>query len=206
MPLLAICSVVFILNAEHIESSVKIFGILKSTQLQNLRLHNLKFFCIVAALFFATLGDIFLLEKTQKRFLLGTASFFVCHIFWITYYIHFVESLNWYFPVIAVFVYGLATIFLYHFVGSPKGIMGIFLIAYALILSFSNFVGLMGIITTHSLASLFCFIGSAIFIISDTALGYSIFKTDFSKSRFIVMLTYILAQIILALGVCVDNL
>ena len=46
-------------------------------------------------------------------------------------------------------------------------------------------------------------IGSFIFMISDSVLGYTLFKRDFPKSRFIIMFTYICAEFLLTYGLLV---
>ena len=58
-------------------------------------------------------------------------------------------------------------------------------------------------IVNYNLQSFLVFIGAVLFLISDTALSISLFKTSYSSSKLIVAGTYFPAQYLIAISVII---
>ena len=168
------------------------------------------FACTLCALGFGCIGDILLLSVSEKRFMAGALSFFAGHIFWIVQYVFspngtsaYASGGRMFFPLalICFICYGIVLASTYVLLGKPKGVMGGGVIAYGVILCALNFTAINAVVNgINGKASLFYLAGSILFFISDGILSYTVFKKDIPHSRFIIMITYIAAQALLAAG------
>lgn len=155
---------------------------------------------LTLALAFGTAGDIFLLDAKDKSFILGTLSFFIGHIFYLILFIPLTQKMPlWSWAVFAVCAI-LFTLCSWITINKPKGVKGVFIALYSLILCTIFFCGLSGTITGYSSAALYVMIGAVLFIASDGILSLTLFKKDFRFSRFVIMATYIAAEVLLTLG------
>ena len=159
---------------------------------------------VIFALFFATLGDKFLIKPVSKKnFLRGVLFFFLGHCFYLLCLLPM--SNFWTLPFWAIasmiILYGVIILGVYNILGMPKGFRGFAAVLYTAILVMLGFVCLSMLITNPSKKSIILFIASIIFMISDSILGYSLFKKDFKKARFFIMSTYITAEYLLAYGI-----
>ena len=161
---------------------------------------------IAIPLLFGMIGDIILLKPEGKRFLLGAGSFLVEHLCWIFIYMRagvFIQlPMLFIIPTIAVYIVFLGILFF--LIGKPQGGMGIGILIYGAILCALHFTSLASFFRlplSHSLLipPLF-FIGSTLFLISDTMLGLSVCREPFPKSDFFIMGTYIAAQVLIAVA------
>lgn len=156
---------------------------------------------IVCALMFGWIGDMLLITtENKKRFLLGAASFLVGHFFWMSQYVSYIRNLPVWIFAFAVPCYIAALALVFVVVGKPKGIMGISLVLYGTVLCLLNLTGIAAFYVNRSVPALLFFFGSVLFVVSDTILGRSVLKSDFRRSAFFIMLTYIAAQTLLACG------
>ena len=156
---------------------------------------------IILALFFGLLGDIFLLKSEQLNIMLGIASFFLGHVFYITY---FLISIDFTFPpyfylIIIPYIIIILGLFklLYHHMGELR-IPGLL---YMIIITLMSFTTAIRYDAVKFIPYLLPLIGSLLFITSDTVLAIGLFKKEVKYGGVIVMFTYILAQTLITIGV-----
>ncbi|MFA6937276.1 MAG: lysoplasmalogenase [Treponema sp.] len=179
MPFLALTAVLFLLEKGAPTSTIVI---------------------LTLALALGTAGDVFLLDAKDKRFILGTLSFFIGHIFYLILFIPLTQKMPlWSWAVFAVCA-TLFTLCSWITINKPKGVKGVFIALYSLILCTIFFCGLSGTLTGYSSAALYVMIGAILFIASDGILSLTLFKKDFHFSRVVIMATYIAAEALLVLG------
>ncbi len=158
---------------------------------------------IILALFLAFLGDFFLMwHKKQWSFLSGLLSFFVMQIFYVIFIlghqIH-LASLGfeaWVMMLVYLMLGAFIFILLYRFLQNLK-IPVIFYILALLSVSYFCFLTVM----EHKNEIAFVqYIGSLLFIVSDTILALDNFRKPIRYAGIYIMLTYIVAQIFLLSG------
>jgi uncharacterized membrane protein YhhN len=155
---------------------------------------------VIAALVSAFLGDVFLMGK-QGCFIAGVLSFLSGHIFYILVFVNSIYTfkLNYIFIIVAL-LYISYGIFIFNklrpFLKTLK-IPAILYIISILTMSFTSFIRINNF---NNYKMLLPFIGSILFVISDTLLAFNIFKGDSKRREVYVMLTYILGQTFIILG------
>jgi uncharacterized membrane protein YhhN len=159
---------------------------------------------IVGALFFAFLGDVFLLfqDKTTMFFILGLSYFLVTHIFYITYFIqknkHEPSPLKKY-PYLILLI-ALYTVSLLYFLIPRLGDLKIPVAIYACVISAMLYFSL-GLPDRIGKMTRYFFIGGAFcFVISDSLLAIDKFYMPFYFAAILVMLTYCFAQYLIVKG------
>src|SRR5574344_1749646 len=156
---------------------------------------------ITFALLFGTAGDILLLDATKtKRFIAGTTSFFIGHIFYLCISGPAAAQLLAWSWGIAMPAAAAATFLSWLSSGAKKDASGITIAVYTMMLCMMLFCSLAGILTGYSKGSLYIFLGTILFILSDGTLSFTLFVEDFYPSRFVIMLTYIAAQLLIVFG------
>ncbi|SKA75590.1 Uncharacterized membrane protein YhhN [Caloramator quimbayensis] len=161
---------------------------------------NINYF-VVAALSAGFLGDVFLLKDKLYSFIIGGASFLLGHIFYIIAYISVLSgnlkaSPMWILLIMPYILYG---IYAYKVIGKGMGNLKAAALPYIIVILFSSFTCLLVVLSIkHSF--ILSFLGTLLFIASDSILGYSIFISKKKYSDFIVMLTYVLAQTFIVFG------
>lgn len=157
---------------------------------------------IFAALILGMIGDIFLLF-TENPYLMkgGMAAFGLGHI---CYIVSFIKDIGHSDPVVLVCTiagYGILAAILYH---SFRKIMPKAMIppsaAYILLIFLMSASALLRFASEPSAGRFLAAAGSFLFILSDTLLTALLFKPDTKQGNFSVMLTYILAQALIAAG------
>jgi uncharacterized membrane protein YhhN len=155
---------------------------------------------IVLALVFAWLGDVLLIKINNPFFFrFGLASFLIGHIFYII--TMFTHALPLHIPVLIISViaavcYGIITFKMV----KPSPEMRIPVIAYETIILIMVISALQLFLAHESWFGTLIFAGSICFIASDTMLALVTFR---KKPLFVyVMITYIAAQLLIALGFC----
>ncbi|WP_168190041.1 lysoplasmalogenase [Caloramator sp. E03] len=161
---------------------------------------NLNYY-VIFALIFSFLGDIFLLNDNKKNFMLGGASFLIGHTFYIISFIkeievHFKISLFHILLIVPYIIYG---IYVYKTIIKNMKNLKITAILYMFIILFSSITCLL-VILSGKQQLILSFLGTILFIVSDSLLGYSIFVHKNRYSDFLVMLTYVSAQTLLVFG------
>lgn len=158
---------------------------------------------IVVALMFGFLGDVFLMWKTPKIFFaLGLGAFLIGHIFYI---ITFAQTTDCYALVpgwfyVFVLPYLLYGGFMYAKLKDSLGMMKIPALVYMLALLTMSFTSLTRVWGCHGWMFVLPFIGSLIFVASDSILSINVFVRKTKNGEFWIMFTYVLAQLLIALG------
>ena len=161
---------------------------------------NKVFIPVVAALVFGWIGDILLIKIDDIRFFrLGLAAFLLGHIIYIPSMLFPVEKINIIALVISL-LSGAALGFFIHRTIRPNREMRIPSIAYesVIILLVASAVQLF-LFKGHPFGTL-VLTGSLFFIISDSMLAFFTFRSEPRIGQFLVMLTYITAQLCIILG------
>ena len=167
---------------------------------------NLSVF-LVLALFFSWLGDVLLIPKGHKWFAFGGISFMFSHLFFILAYTNNFEfkDLKPVVLVIAGIVYfGTSFKIMRELrVSTPKSM--IFpMFFYLMCNSTMNMFALMQMMSRKDLGSVVAYIGAVLFFISDCTLflvRYYKNKDIIYKKHFTVMLTYLLGEFLITLGI-----
>ncbi|OJF75700.1 MAG: hypothetical protein BKP49_10925 [Treponema sp. CETP13] len=176
---------------------------------------------LLSALFFGWIGDIFLLgsNPSKTNFVKGVVFFLIGHILYLIIIFHMYDfSYVTITPTIIICLLYLVGIFLVLSKANlPKGILGKLIAIYAVILCISSCVSLVTLTSYFAISPqiqlhiesfiiikiVILFFGGLLFAISDSVLCFITFNKRFKHSDTIVMLTYILAQFLLALGICI---
>ena len=169
---------------------------------------NLSVF-LVLALFFSWLGDVLLIPKGHKWFAFGGISFMFSHLFFILAYTNNFEfkDLKPVVLVIAGIVYfGTSFKIMRELrVSTPKSM--IFpMFFYLMCNSTMNMFALMQMMSRKDLGSVVAYIGAVLFFISDCTLflvRYYKNKDIIYKKHFTVMLTYLLGEFLITLGILI---
>lgn len=155
---------------------------------------------IVIALIFGFLGDIFLLGD-GIFFTLGLVSFLLGHIFYISAFLSPVSlsktPIYIYIFLLPYLIYGLI---IYNKLSPFIKSINLQGPLYFIVLIFMSFSSFLRIYTVHGYQFWFPFIGSILFVISDTVLAFNEFKSKTICKEIIVMLTYTMAQFLIIIG------
>ena len=154
---------------------------------------------IVLGLIFSLIGDIFLVFKEQKL-MAGLFSFLVAHLIYIYSFFNLTQFELRYWPL---FILVPFSIFIYLFIADGLGKMKIPVIIYVGAIMGMVWGASSVAIVNYNLQSFLVFIGAVLFLISDTALSISLFKTSYSSSKLIVAGTYFPAQYLIAISVII---
>lgn len=156
---------------------------------------------IVGALVFSTLGDVFLLSDAELFFMLGLGSFFIAHILysWI-----FSAALRREFAFkVNLWPLSIILTYLIVFLGYLWASLGELLIpvvAYAFIISTMLFLAWTWHLSAQKKSTFIILMGALLFVVSDSLLAISLFKSSFYMDHFWVMFTYLSAQSLLIYG------
>ncbi len=157
---------------------------------------------LIIGLIFSLLGDFFLLWNTKKKFFVfGLFSFLICHIFYI---IAFISKLSYDFNLTIYLIFiGVGIIFvLVANKITSKNMKKLSTICnlYAYIIFTGIVCSALLIIDNKDFNSNLVLFGYLLFMISDSTLAYTTFKKDIKYSNFYIMMTYILAQFLINMG------
>ncbi|TVR78860.1 MAG: lysoplasmalogenase [Chitinophagaceae bacterium] len=159
---------------------------------------------ILVGLIFSWFGDLFLMFEGPLFFISGLISFFITHILYcIAFYQDWKNDISttpvYKNPALLLpflIFYGLLIYVLFPYLDE----MLIPVLAYGFIITLMAVFALnrKGVSTSFSFT--YIFIGSILFIISDTIIAVNKFYTDVYLSEFFIMLTYISAQFFIVSG------
>ena len=156
---------------------------------------------LALALIFGTAGDCFLLNAEKKiNFNLGTISFLIGHFFYLAIFLPSAFSLPWFIFLITALLGIIFAVMTFFMLKKPKGLTGILCMLYSFIIVVLIFSGI-AMLLAHKKEGIFVITGALIFAISDSVLSNTLFVKDFKNSRFVIMFTYIIAQMLLVWGV-----
>lgn len=156
---------------------------------------------IPLSLIFSTLGDTFLLFRKNRRFLLlGLFSFFLTHIFYILLFLETIEILSipaWsYLFLPPYFIIG---VMVFRMLDLKEFLLAISVIIYMLAIVTMNFLSFLRFFSVPFNSFILIFLGSLLFIISDSLLSLRYFGEKKIRGEF-VTISYILAQFLIVLG------
>jgi uncharacterized membrane protein YhhN len=157
---------------------------------------------VIAALAAGFLGDVFLLNERKPLYLeLGIASFMAGQIFYITSFIKASAGINqiplW--CLIFLIPYVLYGVYNYRILRNKLGAMKIPAIVYFAVLILMSFTCL-AVLVSGKTQLIPAFIGSLLFVASDTILAYNIFSSEKEYADIYIMSTYAAAQLLIVLG------
>ncbi len=154
-------------------------------------------YLIVTALVFSLVGDIFLLLPTDK-FVQGLASFLVAHIFYIIAFTQgFGPYFEWPYLIPAIIYAVLFLLVLLPKTGKLK--LPVLIYSLALLIFIWQASGRFYYLADNS--STYILLGSFLFVISDSILGYSRFVKSYKFSQALILSTYWGAQVFLAISI-----
>jgi uncharacterized membrane protein YhhN len=155
---------------------------------------------IVLALVFGWAGDAFLIKISNLRcFRFGLASFLIGHVCYIAAMYGFAKPFNYTILCISIVFTIVLGIFLFRLVRPGKE-MKIPVIAYETIIIIMTLFSLHVFIVQGGSFGTLVLAGSLCFLVSDSLLAYNTFRKQTNLIHFSVMLTYIAAQLLIALG------
>jgi uncharacterized membrane protein YhhN len=159
----------------------------------------------LAALFFCWVGDVMLMFEGELFFMLGLVAFLIGHVFYIFSFRQFswstgvallpTQKVRYAFPIILAGTGLLVVLF-------PKlGALQIPVTVYAIVLMLMAINALFRLGHTNQASFAWVFMGALLFMISDSALAFNKFHTQFVGASFMIMLTYIGAQAMIVQGI-----
>lgn len=159
---------------------------------------------ILAALFFSWLGDVLLLfdKRYGDFFVFGLVAFLLAHIFYIFYFWQIgkpnaAEKFSKPFALFGVFAYFAA---FYALLFPHLGAMKIPILIYSVVISLMLLSSLRAFDLKRQNFGKICVLGTALFTASDSILAINRFVAPFALAPVLVMLTYALAQLLIAEG------
>ena len=160
---------------------------------------------VILALFFSWLGDVLLIPEGVKWFTAGGISFLISHLFFIMCYAPQVDfaKVGILPAVLIALVYITAATFIFKGLKPhlPKALFYPMYL-YLLINGTMNCFACYQLISIPCLATAITFIGAMLFFASDSILFYVRFSKETRwKSHFPVMITYILSEFFIVLGI-----
>jgi len=157
---------------------------------------------IVLALFLGWAGDVLLLKGSEFRFFLsGLVSFLLGHIFYIVAMLEFARPFNITVLVISIAAAACLGVLIFKFV-RPSAEMKIPVIAYEITIMTMAIFAVQLFLAQGSSFGVLVLSGSLFFLVSDTYLAYDTFRKGPKYAAFIIMITYITAQLLITLGFC----
>jgi uncharacterized membrane protein YhhN len=166
---------------------------------------------VLSAFFFSWLGDIFLMfsHRGDHFFYAGVGGFFLAQISYIYTFSKFSEySRKGYLQenlIIAFLFLGYAAGILYLLYPMLEGLMKPIIIVYALSLIGMSMTALNRNGRVNRMSYLLVFIGSVLFVLSDSMLALDRFYTEIPMAGFWIMLTYISAQYLIMRGLALET-
>ncbi|MGK0465209.1 lysoplasmalogenase [Clostridium sp.] len=159
---------------------------------------------IVIALVFAFMGDVFLMWSERKNnFLLGLGAFLIGHICYVLLFLqgnYFVKNLPAWFYLIII-IYTIYAIAIMKKLTKYLGDMVIPTCIYMVVILSMSFTSLARIfVMGMSISFLLPFIGSLLFLCSDSMLAFYTFKGKFKNGNIYIMLSYVVAEVLIVSG------
>lgn len=159
---------------------------------------------VVAALVMSWLGDVFLIKKGTKPFIIGGTAFGLSHLFFCIAYAQHTnfDILPWWVIAVGTALYFTVVWFLFKSYKPhlPKPLFWP-MFAYLLVNGAMNCFALFQLVSNPCNATLITYIGAVLFFTSDSILFSVRFnKNSRFKSHFPVMLTYLLGEMLITWG------
>lgn len=158
-----------------------------------------KVFLLIAAQLFGFAGDTLLIGDGFPFFAGGIGAFLVGHIFYITLFSKAYKGLKPVQWVISIAVMAVLVAALIILIG-VKGALLPPMAVYGSALMMLIFCGFMGVIRKKGCEWGFILAGGILFTFSDAQIALDTFGTQYPYQGFVIMLTYLAAQALLAIG------
>jgi uncharacterized membrane protein YhhN len=166
-------------------------------------------FFVIVALLFAFAGDVMLLFPNRKIFfMLGLISFLACHVCYIVFFVRDdifpqgIHPLFWFILLIYIF----SGILIFANLKKHLEDMKIPVIIYMIVILSMGFICAARCFKHNGAAFWLPFVGSILFIISDTLLAFNRFRKSTALGGVYIMATYIAAQVMLVTGILAEQL
>lgn len=166
---------------------------------------------LILALLTSWLGDVLLIPKGHNWFTYGGISFMFSHLFFVIVYLKriLVEHVSWPVIIIAALLYfGISYRIIQAVKDQTPKKMIIPMYFYLLCNSTMNVFAMMQLFSEHNLGALTAYIGALLFFASDCSLflvRYSKNPEAVYKKHFTVMLTYLLGELLIVVGILLLN-
>jgi uncharacterized membrane protein YhhN len=148
---------------------------------------------ILTGLVLSTVGDVFLI-RPDEYFLQGLTAFLFGHICFVA---GFWTLPNW--P--ASVLYAAYFVFFFRILWKHLGSLKIPVVIYGLTLALMSWMALSRYLETDNTKTLLAFVGSILFIVSDSLLAFNKFRSPLPNAHFWILVTYFAAQWLIALSV-----
>ena len=162
---------------------------------------------LVLALAFSWLGDVLLIPKGHNWFTMGGIAFIFSHVFFILTYLPNIDikAANWLIVVpMTVIYYGISICIMKMVLPTTPKKMVLPMSFYLLCNSTMNVASLLQLMSCRNAGAIIAFIGARLFFVSDCCLFvvryYSKPEIIFKK-HFTVMLSYLLGEFMIVLGI-----
>lgn len=161
---------------------------------------------LAAALLFSWLGDVLLIPKGTPWFIAGGIAFLVSHILFIFAYLPAIQwerAVWWILIPAALLYYGISVTVTLKLKGNIPVAMIVPMILYLLANSTMNLAALTQLMTLRNAGAAVAYAGAVFFFISDCTLylvRYHTNKNLIFKKHFTVMLTYLLGECLITVG------
>ncbi|MBS7232657.1 lysoplasmalogenase [Flavobacterium psychroterrae] len=161
---------------------------------------------LLAGLLFSWIGDVILLfaDIAEIYFILGLVCFLIAHLSYCVLFnkqisgeIHFNKVL---FALGSLLIAGYL-IGMVSFLMPKLGDLKIPVIVYAAVISTMVLFAFNGYLIWKKPGALYVFLGASIFVLSDSILAINKFHAPIEKSVFFIMLTYLVAQYLIVMGI-----
>lgn len=161
---------------------------------------------LLNALIFSWIGDVILIfaDIAEIYFILGLVSFLIAHI---TYCVLFNKQIIGEIQINKV-LFGLGSLVIAFYLTAiilvlmPNlGDLKIPVIVYAAVISTMLLFAFNGYLIWKKPGALYIFLGAITFVISDSILAFDKFNAPIEKSSFFIMLTYLVAQYLIVVGI-----
>jgi len=161
---------------------------------------------LLLALLFSWIGDVILLfaDIAEIYFILGLVSFLTAHIIYCVLFnnqIKTKKATNRIIFGVGSFVIALYLIAMLSVLLPSLGDLKIPVIVYASIISIMVLFAFNGFLVWPNPGNKYIFAGAVIFVISDSILAMNKFYTPIERSSFFIMLTYLVAQYLIVVGI-----
>lgn len=161
-------------------------------------------FWFISALFFSFWGDVFLLFK-EEFFVFGLASFLAAHILFIKITSAFIKKPALSKVIISAIPFVVFLFSLLYVIKDNLGEMLIPVIVYGITISSFGAVAFLNYITNKSIENGWLFLGTIIFIASDSLIAINRFYEPNAMYGVVIMTTYIVAQYLICKAMIVKN-
>ena len=148
----------------------------------------------LAAIFFAFLGDVFLLFNSQLSFMLGLGAFLIGHLLYIKIVAGLLKKSSFSQKLVAIIPFIIFFFGLLFLLKDSLGNLLITVIVYAFVITTFGAISLLNYLVDKSKANLILLGGALFFILSDSTLAINKFYESVTYFPAFIMITYIMAQ------------